>query len=198
MVGSVDMRAQARVHDSTRPPHLEGQSAPVNLTVLLRLLPVACVLALMAPDSSSAQQPDSGIPFVLVGAQRVAAPEGAGAWALQVTIRGGVTDQTREFAITSNGVLHPLPSGAVRTLSAATLSLLQGLVQSATPTEWKAASQLGVCSDCPATLLVLTRRGPDGLQEAYAAFWDATTAGRLPPDLVRIADLALAQSRAPG
>ena len=70
------------------------------------------------------------------------------------------------------------------------VSLNQRIRTIATP-QWSVDSRLGICSDCPATLIVLSVREPNGLISTYTAFWDATTKGRIPEDLRRIHDLAL-------
>jgi hypothetical protein len=151
------------------------------------------VLTMAVPLSTGAQQPKwSGLPPVLLGAVReIQPPEGRGSWVVQVISRGGLDGRGEgDLAISSDGSLTAFTSGASAVVSPDALSSLGQRVRTATPTQWTGVSRLGTCSDCVATLLVLTLRDSDGPPQTYTAFWDATTRASVPVDLLRIHDLA--------
>jgi hypothetical protein len=135
----------------------------------------------------------SDVPLQFVGAVRqITPPEGPGAWVVQVISRGGLGGRgASDLAITSAGGLtlsDPGPTNAVR---ADLLNSLGKYVRMSTPSQWTAGSKLSVCSDCVATLIVLSLRDSVGTVQIYMVFWDTTTRGNISADVLRIHDLAL-------
>jgi len=133
------------------------------------------------------------IPLVFAGAVRqIMPPEGPGAWVVQVISRGGLGGRgSSDLAITSAGGLtlsEPGPSPALR---ADVVNSLGKYVRTSTPAQWAAGSKLSVCSDCVATLIILSLRDSVGTVQTYTVFWDTTTRGNISADVLRIHDLAL-------
>ena len=136
---------------------------------------------------------DVVLPPVFIGAVRPIEPPGhAGAWALQVTTRGGFEGRRSDVTIRSDGTVTLFTAGnATGFVQPDALVSLGQRIRTVTTSQWTADSRLGMCSDCMATLIVLAVRAPNGLIHTYRAFWDATTKATIPAELVRLHDLAL-------
>jgi hypothetical protein len=166
----------------------------------MRTLTTFLALIIAVSDSAAVQQlPRDGIPLAFVNAVRqIRPPEKPGAWVLQVISRGGLEGRgTGDVAITSDGALTLFKSGTTISAPPGVLRSLGRFIQATTPSQWTAGSRLsGLCSDCFATLMVLTLRQSDGLDQTQTAFWDAATKGSVPADVLRIHDLALSMNEA--
>jgi hypothetical protein len=151
------------------------------------------VIGLLAGSGSTAAQSSSGdaLPVAFMGSVSVAPPEGEGAWMLQVISRGGLTGRgTGDLVIVSNGIVKQMNGGHLERMAPGELRTLAQRIRGTDRSRWTIGSRLGSCNDCFATLIVLTLREPDGIH-TYAAFWDATTRGRIPADVLQIHDLAV-------
>jgi len=128
--------------------------------------------------------------------RQIEPPETPGAWVLQVISRGGLDGRgTGDLAISSDGALTLFKSATAASAPPGVLRSLRQFIQTTAPSQWTAGSRQGLCSDCLATLIVLTLRQSDGLLQTQTAFWDATTKGSVPADVLRIHDLALSLKR---
>ena len=164
----------------------------------MRTLTTLMVLITAVSGSSAGQQlPRDGIPLAFVSAVRqIEPPETPGAWVLQVISRGGLDGRgTGDLAISSDGALTLFKSATAASAPPGVLRSLRQFIQTTAPSQWTAGSRQGLCSDCLATLIVLTLRQSDGLLQTQTAFWDATTKGSVPADVLRIHDLALSLKR---
>jgi hypothetical protein len=130
-------------------------------------------------------------PIFLDAVRAIEPPSQAGAWALQVITRGGFEGCPSELTIRSDGQVTAFTGNAAPTVHPDTLVSLGQRVRTLTTPQWTVDSRLGTCSDCVATLIVLSVREPNGLVSTHTAFWDATTKSTIPADLRRIYDLAL-------
>jgi len=161
-----------------------------------RTVAISAVLVMASVNvaGNQARQVEAALPPVFTGGvQAIEPPDQVGAWALQVISRGGLADRrASDLAIRSDGTatLVTLGNGAASIHPDTLVSLNQRIRRMATP-QWAVNSRLGFCSDCIATLLVLSVREQNGLVRTYTAFWDATTRGAIPEELRRIYDLAL-------
>jgi hypothetical protein len=135
----------------------------------------------------------SDIPLVFAGAVRqILPPEGPGAWVVQVITRGGLHGSgASDLAITSAGALTRSDPDRTSAVRADLLNSLGKYVRASTPSQWAAGSKLSVCSDCVATLIVLSLRDSLGTVQTYTTFWDTTTRANISADVLRIHDLAL-------
>jgi hypothetical protein len=155
----------------------------------------AALIALAIAMAAFTQAPQPrNIPLLFTGTVRhVQPPEGPGAWLLQVISRGGVGGHgTGDFSISSTGGLILLGRGTTGEVPSEVLRLLGEYVRTSAPSQWTVDSRLGICSDCVATLMVLTVRDPAGLLQTYTVFWDRTTRGHVSSEVLRIHDLAAA------
>lgn len=157
-----------------------------TLTTLLALTMVMGTLAEGRPRPGD-------IPLPFVGAVRqITPPEGPGAWVVQVISRGGLGGRgASNLAITSAGGSTLSDSGPTDAVRPELLNSLGKYIRTSTPAQWAAGSKLSVCSDCVATLIVLSLRDSVGTVETYMVFWDTTTKGNISADVLRIHDLAL-------
>jgi hypothetical protein len=150
----------------------------------MRSLVIAAVVIATVSDpvAGKARQVVAVLPPVFIGAvQALEPPDQPGGWTLQVITRGGFEGRATELTIRSDSVsIHP-----------DTLVSLNQRIHTVTIPRWTVDSRLGICSDCVATLIVLTVRQPNGLVQTHTAFWDATTKATIPEDLRRIHDLAV-------
>ena len=116
-------------------------------------------------------------------------------WALQVISRGGLTTgDTGDLVIRSNGVVEYVSGGDAVRMARGDLNAIAQRIHGMDRSQWTIGSRLGNCSDCVATLVVLTTRDADGIHR-YIAFWDPTTRGRISPDVIKIHDLAVGSTR---
>ncbi|HKE82126.1 MAG TPA: hypothetical protein VKB50_00155 [Vicinamibacterales bacterium] len=155
------------------------------------------VIAVVLGSGSAAAQSISGdaLPPVFMGIHPVAPVSGEGAWTLQVISRGGVIDGgTVDLIITSTGLVKHVGGGERERMGTGELSTLTRRIRGIYPSHWAIGSRLGTCSDCVTTLLVLTVREPDAIR-TYTAFWDATTRGGIPADVLEVHDLAVGRIR---
>jgi hypothetical protein len=139
----------------------------------------------------------SDIPPLFAGAVRqITPPEGPGAWVVQVISRGGLGGRgASDLAITSAGGLTLSDPGPTEAVRVEVLNSLAKYVRTSTPSQWTAGSKLSVCSDCVATLIVLSLRDAVGTVQTYTVFWDTTTRANISADVLRIHDLALTVRR---
>ena len=155
---------------------------------------VVMTTAVSSVATGQARQVEAALPPVFTAAVQAIEPPGqAGAWSLQIISRGGLVERrTGDLVVRSDGSGTLLIGGArpISIRPATLVSLNQRIRTIATP-QRSIDSRLGICSDCPATLIVVSVREPNGLVRTYTAFWDATTKARIPEDLRRIHDLAL-------
>ena len=153
-------------------------------------LMLVTVLAVASADAQT--NIGNELPPVFMGAvEPIVPPEGG--WTLHVVTRGGLTGRgAGDFVIVSDGSLRR--GDGITPMRADALSPLARRIRVISPSLWTVGSRLGRCNDCYATLIVLTLRDPDGTPRSYAAFWDATTRGRIPAEVLQIYDLALSVS----
>jgi hypothetical protein len=164
------------------------------------IVAMLCALTAAIGPFAAWTQPPGDLPLVFTGAIRpLQPPAGAGAWQLQVITRGGLGGSgTGDFAISSAGsmtVFTPETTVAVR---ADVLGRLREYVSTSTPAQWNTKPGASLCSDCVSTLVVLMVRTPAGGVQTYTAVWDPTMKARVPPDALRIHDLALSVRQAIG
>jgi hypothetical protein len=155
---------------------------------------VVMITAVSNVATGQARQLEAALPPIFTAAvQAIEPPEHAGAWSLQILSRGGLVERrTGDLVVRSDGS-GTLITGDAQAVSIppATLVSLDQRIRTIATRPWSVDSRLGICSDCPATVILLSVREPNGLISTYTAFWDATTKGRIPEDLRRIHDLAL-------
>jgi hypothetical protein len=156
------------------------------------------VIAVALGSGSAASQSGSAdvLPSVFMGSiHPVVLVSGDGAWTLQVISRSGVTGGgADDLVIRSTGHVRYPAGGDLGRMGAGELATLTQRIHGMNRSHWVIGSRLGTCSDCVATLLVLTVREPDGIH-TYTAFWDATTRGGIPADVLEIHDLAVGRIR---
>jgi len=160
--------------------------------------PAIFVIAVVLARGSAAAQSGSGdvLPPAFMGSiHPVVLVSGDGAWTLQVISRGGVTGGgADDLVIRSTGHVRYPGGGDLGRMGAGELATLTQRIHGMNRWHWAIGSRLGTCSDCVATLLVLTVREPDGIH-TYTAFWDATTRGGIHADVLEIYDLAVGRIR---
>jgi hypothetical protein len=162
----------------------------------MRTFAVAAVLIAAVSNVEGGQtgRVEVSLPPVFTGvAQPIEPPGQTGAWVLQVISRGGLDGRgTGDLTIKSDGTATLVtPVKGAASIHPDTLVSLNQRIRSVATPRWAVSSRLGICSDCTATLIVLSIREPNGLVSTYTAFWDATTTASIPEDLRRIHDLAL-------
>ena len=167
----------------------------------MRILAISGVLiaTLVAVAAAQSRRVDAVLPPVFMGAVRPVEPPGQpGAWVLQVISRGGFEGRrTGDLIVRSDGTATlTTPGDGTTSIHPETLTSLGQRIRTMTTPHWTTIdSRLGMCSDCTATLIVLTVREPSGLVHTHTAFWDATTKAAMPRDLLRIHDLAMTIQR---
>lgn len=113
------------------------------------------------------------------------APAGANGWSVLVARRGGWTARP-EISVTSAGVVAcGAQSVCPQSLSSRELTDLARLMPKSWPSLDLSLSM--ICSDCERTLLLLQQRDQSGAPRLLIAYWDVTTQGRVPAELVRLA-----------
>jgi hypothetical protein len=150
----------------------------------------ACILlialtAIGAEGQAQAQPATTGrVPAALANAVRaVDPPARPGAWVLQVISRGGLDGRgTGDLTIDSD-TTHP----AVRREQ---LTTIDGEIRRLTAAAWAIDQAPSVCSDCVITLMQVAIREGDGSVRRHTVYWDPTSRTRIPPDVLRIYDLA--------
>jgi hypothetical protein len=162
----------------------------------MRILATSAVLITAIANMAAGQVRgvEPTLPLVFTGAVRaIEPPAQAGEWALQVISRGGFDHRgTADLTIKSDGTVTLVaPDNRAASIHPNTLVSLNERIRTVATPRWGVNSRLGICSDCPATLIVLRVREPNGLVSTYTAFWDAVTKGTIPEDLRRIHDLAM-------
>ncbi len=123
----------------------------------------------------------------------MALPAGDSAWVVRVTTKGGILGTgIGDFALSSEGKLVCAATGLqcpkefqpsafqflVETVKAGTLQLSR--------------VRVSYCNDCITRTITISRRDSMGIVHTYTATWDDTTKSRLPQDVSRIYDAALA------
>ena len=167
----------------------------------MRILVMSAVLigTVTAVAAAQSRPADTVLPAVFMGAvQPVEPPSQPGAWVLQVISRGGFEGRrSGDLIVRSDGTATlTTPGNGTTSIHPETLTSLGQRIRTVTTPHWTTIdSRLGICSDCMATLIVLTVRGQNGLVHTHTAFWDATTKAAMPRDLLRIHDLALTIQR---
>ena len=167
----------------------------------MRILAISGVLiaTLVAVAAAQSRRVDAVLPPVFMGAVRPVEPPGQpGAWVLQVISRGGFEGRrTGDLIVRSDGTATLItPGDGTTSIHPETLTSLGQRIRPMTTPHWTTIdSRVGMCSDCTATLIVLTVREPSGLVHTHTAFWDATTKAAMPRDLLRIHDLAMTIQR---
>jgi hypothetical protein len=71
------------------------------------------------------------------------------------------------------------------------LRSLAGVVAAARTTNWE-GFPAGMCRDCYVTIMMLQRRDAGGAEQTYLFYWDDMTAGKVPENVKRVYDTALA------
>lgn len=150
-------------------------------------------LAIAAIGAVATPQPRGEVPVLFSGAIRpLQPPDGTGAWHLQVITRGGLGGGgTGDFAINSTGSMTVFAPDATVAVQTGALGRLREYVRLSTPSQWTVKPGASLCSDCVSTLVVLSVRTPAGDVQTYTAVWDPTMRAHVPPDALRIYDLAL-------
>ena len=123
-------------------------------------------------------------------------PKGDAAWVLRVVRAGGLIGKTTDdVTINSEGmVLCPSSTLCVARLSADSQKSLNQLIGGARIS--KTSSKVGtVCPDCTITAITLRRMEAKNKDQTYFAYWDEKTVGKVPVELVSIANSALSMSR---
>lgn len=118
---------------------------------------IAFVLAVAAARSAAGQSSD--LPPVFMGSvHAIPLPDGDGAWVLQIVSRGGFTGRgTGDVIVMSDGLVRR-SSAATESMSPEALGSLSRRIRRTNPAQWTVGSRLSRCSDCVATLIVLTVR----------------------------------------
>jgi hypothetical protein len=163
----------------------------------MRTLGIALILSASMAGSSAAQSSSADeLPAVFVGSvQSIVPPDRSGAWTLQIISRGGLTGRgAGDIVIVSDGSVKRASGGGGTFLRPEDLTSLTGRIRAANLSQWH-GSLRDSCSDCFATLVVLTLRGEDGGVRTYTAYWDSTTRARIAPEVLQIHDLAATRLR---
>lgn len=174
------------------------KNAPSNLMERTmtgdRMWALALVAWLMVPGAGSAAPQATDVPFppIFAGSTRIyEPPPGADAWLLQIISRGGFTGRgAGDLIVASDGTMTwsggPIPARPDA------LDVLAQRIRSTPPMRWPGRSRLSTtCSDCVATLVLLTVRDTDGGLHTYQAYWDSVTRVDVAPEILQIHDLAL-------
>jgi hypothetical protein len=163
---------------------------PGRRTFAISAALIAAISNVAADQTSRAE---ATLPPVFIGVVQAVDPPGqAGSWALQIASRGGLVERHSHLTIRSDGTLTRItPGSSAASIHPDTLVSLNQRIRAIATTEWRVDSRLGICSDCPATLIVLSVRESSGRVSTYTAFWDATTKATIPEELRRIHDLTL-------
>jgi hypothetical protein len=154
----------------------------------MRTIPIAAIALLILGVHAVAQFPQFVVPPGL--------PEGDGAWTMHISSTGGFTGRgLGSVTVTSLGVRTcDLPATTCSTpLSDEKFGPLKQFATSFDATKWVNLSPFGlinVCSDCFITTVTFTRR-ESGQVKPYTFSWTVANQSSVPPDLVRIADIAL-------
>ena len=157
------------------------------------IVAILCALAAAIGPVTAWTQSRVELPLIFTGAIRpLQPPDGVGAWQLQVITRGGFSGHgTGDFAVNSIGSMTIFTPETTVAVKADVLGRLRDYVSSSTPSQWSAKPGASLCSDCVSTLIVLTVRTADSGVQTYTAVWDQTMKARMPPDALRLYDLAL-------
>jgi hypothetical protein len=121
-------------------------------------------------------------------------PKGEGAWVVQVVSGGGVMGVGRgNFTVTSDGraACQPARETCPASLAAEALRPLSEAVAAAATQSWQGRAE-DVCHDCYFTVMMLQRREPSGAARTYLFTWDDLAAAKLPADVRRVYETALA------
>jgi hypothetical protein len=122
-------------------------------------------------------------------------PEGEGAWTIRVTTSGGLTGRgrgnvtlTSQRALTCSQTLRACDN----LLAADKFQPVARLVSSFSPSKWAGptARENIMCNDCFTTTVLFVRRAGGKLNSATIS-WNDVTQTKAPPDVVRIAEMAL-------
>jgi hypothetical protein len=188
---SLVSRSSGPVLDINHPDHGAVQPNVHLRTSLATLLLVGLCLGNAAAGQSNAELP----PVFMGSVRTIPLPDGDGAWVLQIVSRGGFTGRgTGDMVVMSDGRLTRA-SGGTESLRPDAFASLTNRIREVTPSHWTAGSRLSRCSDCIATLVVLTVREGDGIVRTYTSFWDSASLARVPTDVRRIHEFATNVSR---
>jgi len=142
------------------------------------------------------QQPATAgrLPQMLAQAVKpIEPPQQPGGWVLQVLTRGGLDGRgTGDLFVHSSGgggIRHG--DDAVTLSHVSFVSELNQSIRSLIPSQWTTPAPASICSDCIVTLMHLALRGTDGSVQTYSVNWDPITQAQVPPELMRIHDLAV-------
>lgn len=121
-------------------------------------------------------------------------PDGEGAWTIRITTGGGFTGRGRgNVTLTSQGnlaclqTLRPCDSKLVDDK----LRPIAQLVSSFDPSKWDSTpAGNSFCNDCYTTTVTFARRDGGKLKVARLS-WDDMTQSKVPPDMVKIVEMAL-------
>jgi hypothetical protein len=121
-------------------------------------------------------------------------PAGNGTWVVQVASSGGLTgtgDGT-DFALSSEGKIVCGPALSCPDQFAA--SEFQSLLDAIRPDMPVplVPQVVSLCRDCITNTITIRRRDPMGVEYLFTASWDVTTKSRLPEEVLRIYDAAVA------
>lgn len=157
------------------------------------------VFALLMAPGQSAQDPppDTGATATEKAARlsplkaaSLEVPAAVASWAVRVIRTGGLTGQSVDIAISSQGGLKCSSSEnrCPKEISARDLQDLAALVDPKALRNSK-SSLSDLCNDCFVTRITVGHRDEKGKVQTYFAYFDDVTAAKAPFQLVRIASL---------
>ena len=117
--------------------------------------------------------------------------KGKGVWAIQIHRVGGLTGATKDMTISSDGKVQCSPPEAAcrSALSSEELKSWTDLVFNASGP--KSSNFLsGTCNDCYITAITVRRRNTKGKEKTLFAYWDDSSSGSPPAELVKIVQSA--------
>ena len=132
--------------------------------------------------------------FTIATAQMIdmALPDGDNMWVVRVTTTGGIVGTgIGNFSFSSEGKLAcGREMQCMKEFRPADFHALIEVVQAGTlPTP---PSPVCLCNDCIMRSIIISRRDSMGVVHTFSASWDDTTRSRLPAEVGRIYDAAMA------
>ena len=137
----------------------------------------------------SAQVPDASV------IPKMALPDGAESWVIEVFTGGGITGKfDREFAISSGGrilcdFVEPKCPGR---FSSAPLQQFLKIVPVSGEFVPPAMPMSMLCSDCLTKTMTVRRRDATGMEQTYTVSWNLLTASAVPADIRRLYEAVIA------
>lgn len=154
------------------------------------------IFILLSSSSSFAQDKNSPaeIPASFGPFQKIPLSQEANAWAVQVISSGGFAGKGRgNLTITSQGRLfwNWVEKECNVKLGDEVMQDLTQAAFSADTTRWSGTTDRR-CMDCFMYAIVLQRRESDGSERTYIAYWDDSTAKKLPDELKKLYETFMA------